>query len=145
ANRDFNNQMFTDENMVLPLASAIQKEVSQVKYAVVTTHRNEHVLTYGEKKLKKHGYTVSEHFFDMFSWKFINGSPSTALPDVNAIVLTQSAAKALFGNDDPINKIVKVDKDYDAKVTAIVEDVPGNSTFQFDFINTFNYSNDFLS
>src|SRR6185503_18824821 len=112
ANRDFNNQMFTDENMVLPLASAIQKEVSQVKYAVVTTHRQEHILTYGEKKLKKEGYTVSEHFFNMFSWKFINGNASTALPDVNAIVLTQSMAKALFGNDDPINKVVKVDKDY---------------------------------
>ena len=145
ANRDFNNQMFTDQNMVLPLASTIQKDVSQVKYAVVTTHRQQHILTYGEKKLKKDGYTVSEHFFDMFSWKFINGNASTALPDVNAIVLTQSAAKALFGNDDPINKIVRVDKDYDAKVTAIVEDVPGNSTFQFDFINTFNYSNGFLS
>lgn len=145
ANRDFNNQKFTDENMVLPLASAIQKEVSQVKYAVVTTHRQPHILTYGEKKLKKEGYTVSEHFFDMFSWKFINGNVSTALPDVNAIVLTESAAKALFGNDEPINKIVRVDKDYDARVTAVVEDVPGNSTFQFDFINTFNYSNGFLS
>jgi ABC-type antimicrobial peptide transport system permease subunit len=145
ANRDFNNQMFTDENMVLPLASTIEKSIPQIKQAVVATHRQQHILTYGEKKLKKNGYTVSEHFFDMFSWKFIYGNASTALPDANAIVLTQSAAKALFGNDDPINKVVRVDKDYDAKVTAIVEDVPGNSTFQFDFINTFNYSNDFLS
>ena len=145
ANRDFNNQMFTDQNMVLPLASTIQKEISQVKHAVVTTHRQSHILTYGDKKLKKDGYTVSDRFFDMFSWKFIQGNPSTALPDVNAIVLTQSTAKALFGNDDPINKVVKVDKDYDARVTAIVEDVPGNSTLQFDFINTFNYANGFLS
>jgi ABC-type antimicrobial peptide transport system permease subunit len=145
ANRDFNNQMFTDENMVLPLASTIQKDISQIKHAVVTTHRQSHILTYGEKKLKKDGYTVSEHFFDIFSWKFIYGNASTALPDVNAIVLTKSTAKALFGNDDPINKVVRVDKDYDAKVTAIVEDVPGNSTLQFDFINTFNYANGFLS
>ncbi len=145
ANRDFNNQMFTDENMVLPLASTIQKQISQIKYAVVATHRQPHILTYGENKLKKEGYTVSEHFFDMFSWKFMIGSPSTALPDVNSIVLTQSTAKALFGNDNPINKVVKVDKDYDARVTAIVGDVPGNSTLQFDFINTFNYSNGYLS
>jgi putative ABC transport system permease protein len=145
ANRDFNNQMFTDQNMVLPLASTIAKSIPQIKQAVVTTHQQQHILTYGEKKLKKNGYTVSAHFFDMFSWKFIYGNASTALPDVNAIVLTRSTAKALFGNDDPINKIVKVDKDYDAKVTAIVEDVPGNSTLQFDFINTFNYANGFLS
>src|SRR5204863_5321607 len=41
-------------------------------------------------------------------------------------------------------KVVRVDNEYDAKVTAIVADVPGNSTFQFDFINAFNYSGDNL-
>ena len=144
ANRDFNNQVFTDENMVLPLASTIEKQIPQIKKAVVTTHRQPHILTYGENKLKKEGYTVSEGFFDMFSWQFINGSPATALPDAYSIVLTRSSAKALFGNDNPINKIIKVDNEYDAKVTGIVADVPGNSTFQFDFINAFNYNNDFL-
>jgi len=144
ANRDFNNQMFTDENMVLPLASSIENSISQIKHAIVTTHRQPHILTYGDAKLKKEGYTVNEHFFDMFSWKFIKGNAATALPDAYSIVLTKSAAKALFGNDDPINKIIKVDNEYDAKVTAIVADVPGNSTFQFDFINAFNYNNDFL-
>ena len=144
ANRNFNNQIFTDENMVLPFASEIEKNIAQVKHAVVTTNRQSRVLTYGDAKLKKEGYTVSEHFFDMFSWKFIKGNAATALPDAYSMVLTQSAAKSLFGNDDPINKIIKVDNDYDAKVTAIVADVPGNSTLQFDFINAFNYSNDFL-
>src|SRR6185369_16863631 len=47
ANRDFNNQVFTDENMVLPFAQSIQQQVPQVKYAVVTTHRQPHILTYG--------------------------------------------------------------------------------------------------
>ena len=145
ANRDFNNQIFTDQNMVLPLASTIEKSIPQVENAVVTTHRQPHILKYGDKKLKKEGYTVSEHFFNMFSWKFVTGSPSTALPDAYAIVLTQSTAKSLFGNDDPINKIIKVDNEYEAKVTAIVEDVPGNSTFQFDFVNSFNYAGDYLS
>lgn len=144
ANRDFNNQVFTDENMVLPLAQSIQKEASQVKYAVVTTHQQQHVLTFGDVKLRKNGYTVGEHFFDMFSWKFIKGNAATALPDAYSIVLTASAAKALFGNAEPLNKVVKIDNEYDAKVTAIIADVPGNSTFQFDFVNSFNYSNDRL-
>src|SRR5919199_6942500 len=38
ANRDFNNQVFTDENMVLPLAKTIQEKLPQIKNAVVTTH-----------------------------------------------------------------------------------------------------------
>jgi ABC-type antimicrobial peptide transport system permease subunit len=144
ANRNFNNQVFTDQNMVLPLASTIKKQIPQIKNAVVTTHRQPHILNYGENKLKKEGYTVSEGFFDMFSWRFLNGTPANALPDAHSIVLTQSTAKALFGSDDPINKVIRVDNEYDAKVTAIVADVPGNSTLQFDFVNAFNYNNDFL-
>src|SRR5436190_1215835 len=145
ANRDFNNQVFTDQNMVLPLAKTIQEKLPQVKNAVVTTHRQPHILTYGDLKLKKEGYTVSEHFFDMFTWKFVTGNPASALPDAYSIVLTESTATALFGKDDPINKIIKVDNEYDAKVTAIVKDIPGNSSFQFDFVNSFNYSGNYLS
>ena len=143
AHRDFNNQVFTDQNMVLPLAQSIQKEIPQVKYASVVTYRQPHILTYGDKKLKQFGYTVSESFFKMFTFQFIKGSASTAIPDPYTLVLTQSAAKALFGNEDPVNKVVKIDNDYDAKVTAIVEDLPGNSTLQFDFVNAFNYNGDF--
>jgi putative ABC transport system permease protein len=145
AHRDFNNQVFTDQNMVLPLAKTLKEKLPQIKNAVVTTHRQSHVLTYGESRLKKQGYTVSDRFFDMFSWKFIKGNVATALPDAYSIVLTQSAATSLFGNADPINKIIKIDNEYDAKVTAIVADVQGNSTFQFDFINSFNYAGDYLS
>jgi putative ABC transport system permease protein len=144
ANRDFNNQVFTDDNMVLPLAKTLKEKLPQIKNAVVTTHQGSHILTYGEAKFKKQGFTVSDHFFDMFTWKFVEGNAASALPDAYSIVLTQSTSKALFGNADPINKIIKVDNDYDAKVTAVVADVPGNSSLQFDFINAFNYSNDYL-
>ena len=142
ATRNFNNQVFTDQNMVMPMAKTIQEEIPQVKNAVVTTHGQPHVLSYGEQKIKKEGYTVSERFFDMFSWKFVKGNAASAIQDAYSLVLTESSAKALFGNDDPINKIVKVDNEYDAKVTAVVADVPGNSSLQFDFINTFNYDGD---
>ncbi|CAN5628896.1 ABC transporter permease [soil metagenome] len=144
ANRDFNKQIFMDENMVLPLASEIEKNIPQISQAVVTTGTGTHILANGEVKLKKEGYTVSDHFFDIFSWKFVKGNAQSALPDAYSIVLTQSAAKALFGDADPINKTVRVDNEYNAKVTAIVEDVPGNSSLKFDFVNGFNYSNDYL-
>jgi ABC-type antimicrobial peptide transport system permease subunit len=142
ANRDFNNQLFTDENMVLPLAGAIKNASPQVEHAVIVTHRQPHVLKYGDNKLKKEGYRVSEHFFDMFSWKFIQGNTQTAMTDPSSIVLTKSAAKALFGNEDPINKVVKFANQDDLKVTAVVADVPGNSTFQFDYIVPFNPSDE---
>lgn len=142
AHRNFNNQVFTDRNMVMPLAQELEKVSPYVKNAVVATYRQPHIITYGEARLKKYGHTVSEHFFDMFSWKFIQGNAATALPDAYSIVLTQSAARSIFGEEDPVGKVVKMDNSYDSKVTAVVEDAPGNSTFQFDFINSFNYSGD---
>jgi predicted permease len=140
ANRDFNNQVFTDENMVLPLAKELKEKLPQIKSAVVTTHQQPIVITYGDLKIKKQGYTVSEHFFDMFSWKFVKGNVTTAITDPSSIVLTASTAKAIFGNNDPINKVLKLNNGHDAKVSAIVDDPPGNSTFQFDYVLPFNYS-----
>ncbi|HET9746477.1 MAG TPA: ABC transporter permease [Chitinophagaceae bacterium] len=142
ANRDFNNQVFTDENMVLPLAGSIKAAAPQVEHAVVTTHRQPRVLKYGDTKLNKDGYRVSDDFFKMFSWKFIKGDPKTAITDPSSMVLTRSAAKSLFGNEDPINKVIRYDNQTDFKVTAIVEDVPGNSSFQFDYIIPFNPSDE---
>ncbi|MEX6686516.1 ABC transporter permease [Danxiaibacter flavus] len=142
ANRDFNNQVFTDPNMVLPLAASLEKDVPQVKRAAVVTHRYPTVFTNGDVMLKKDGYTVSEHFFDMFTWKFIKGNAASALTDPSSIVLTQSTARALFGDADPMGKMLKIDNNSNAKVTAVVADVPGNSTFQFDYIRPFNYSSD---
>ena len=142
ANRNFNNQIYTDQNMVLPLASSIKAAIPQIEKAVVTTYRQSRILKFGDNKLKKEGYTTNEEFFTMFSWKFIKGNPLTAINDPSSIVLTRSTAKAFFGNDDPINKVLRIDNNRDAKVTAIVEDAPGNSTFQFDFITPFNPSSE---
>jgi len=140
ANRDFKNRVFTDYNMVLPMASALHGASPQIKNAVVATQSYDQILSIGDVKLKKGGYTVSDRFFEMFSWKFIKGNPATAISDPSAIVLTQSAAKAFFGDSDPMGKVIRVDNKEDAKVTAILQDPPGNSSFSFDFIRPFNYS-----
>lgn len=138
AHRNFNNTIFTDRSMVWPLAEEIEKNVPQVKKAVVTTYQGESVLTYGDKKIKQSGYEVGDGFFEIFTWKFIKGNAATALREPNSIVLTQSAARTFFGDDDPVGKMLKKDNDVNAKVVAIVEDVPNNSSFQFDWIAPFN-------
>ena len=140
AHRDFNNQIFTDENMVLPLAKAIETGSPQVKNAVVTTHRQSFVITYADTRLKQMGYIVSEHFFDLFSWRFVKGNATTALNDPSSIILTESASKALFGTGDPLDKTVRINNNHEAKVAAIVADPPSNSTLLFDCIMPFNYS-----
>ncbi|MDO6431623.1 ABC transporter permease [Flavitalea sp. BT771] len=140
ANRDFKNHVFTDKNMVFPLAKSLNSGFSNIKYAVEMTYPEDHIFQYGETKVKKNGYTVSEHFFDVFTWKFLRGDAATAITAPNSIVLTESAARAFFGKEDPVNKILRVDNDVNMKVTGVVADPPDNSTFKFDFVRLFNYS-----
>ena len=61
------------------------------------------------------------------------------MKDPYSIVLTESTAKALFGNEDPINKTVRYDNKNDLKVTGILKDIPANSTLQFNFLVPFSY------
>jgi ABC-type antimicrobial peptide transport system permease subunit len=52
-----------------------------------------------------------------------------ALRDPSSILLCESLAKALFGNSDPINKIIRLDNRQDLKVAGVYEDLPQNTTF----------------
>lgn len=139
ANRDFKNRVFTDYNMVLPMARELQHADPLIENATVTTQNYDLLLHVNDTKIRKGGMTVGDHFFDIFSWKFLKGTPVSALNDPSSIVLTASAAQALFGNEDPVNKTIRIiEEKRDVKVTAILADPPGNSAFQFDFLRPFN-------
>lgn len=139
ANRDFKNQVFTDRSMVLPLARELENSSPQIKHAVVTTYQQQNLLAYNNNKIKQSGYIVSEYFFDIFSWQFVRGNAATALKDPNSVVLSENAAMVFFGNEDPLHKVLTVDNNRAVKVSAVVKNPPGNSTFQFDWIMPFNY------
>lgn len=85
------------------------------------------------------GFYATPSFFDVLSFKLKRGNPRTALGDPGAIVLTESAAKKLFGDVDPINKTINVENNPDFKVgliTGIVEDPPMNSHLYFEALSS---------
>jgi len=77
-------------------------------------------------------------FFDVFTFKAVEGDLKAALDRPNTIVLTKKAASRYFKPDeDPLGKIIEVAggwSDGSFEVTAIIEDVPGNSHFNFQFV-----------
>ncbi|HTI94644.1 MAG TPA: ABC transporter permease [Puia sp.] len=124
----------------LPLAAAIKNDVPGVKYIAQTDWFIPRSLVVGDKKVYLHGGSAGEDFFNIFQFPFIKGNASSVLKDPSSIVLTQSTAKALFGDEDPVGRTIRIDNDYNAKVTGVLKDLPGNSSFQFGFIIPFNYS-----
>jgi len=77
-------------------------------------------------------YCADETVFDVFSHRFIKGSPKTALENPGDIVLTKRLADKYFGDEDPVGKIIRTREGYELKVTAVIEDLPDNSHLKYD-------------
>jgi len=79
-------------------------------------------------------FMVDPSFCDIFTFPANKGLPSQALKDPKNIVVTQPMADKLFGKNDPIGKVIIVDRDFEFTVAAVVNDVPRNSHIHFDFL-----------
>ncbi len=102
---------------------------SDFKYVLQSSWNSQHTLAYGEKKLLKQGMFFERQAPDMLSLKILKGT-ADGLKEMNSIMLSESVAKAYFGNEDPINKILRLDNKADVKVTAVFEDLPYNTFFR---------------
>ena len=121
-------------------APAMQREIPEVTKItrVFPTWGNTWLVNYGNKKITEDKFfRVDSSFFDVFTFPFVKGNAGTALKDVNSIVITESAAKRYFGNEDPIGKVIKLDPSGDMMVSGVIKDVPFNAHFHFDFLGSF--------
>jgi putative ABC transport system permease protein len=135
----FNSEKNTQISVMLPLYDELKNNYPEIKRASRMDWGNYHSLIVGNKKFNKSGHYVDPDFLEMFSFPLVKGNVKTVLRDPNSIVITESLAKAIFGNEDPMGKIIRIDNKYDILVTGIARDVPQNSTFQFDFLAPFEF------
>jgi putative ABC transport system permease protein len=82
-------------------------------------------------------------FFDVFSFKVIQGNGKTSLTEPNSIVLTESTANKLFGKENPIGKTIEFigsneNPRLNYTISAIIKDIPENSSIKFNGIVSFN-------
>ncbi|HEY4196008.1 MAG TPA: ABC transporter permease [Mucilaginibacter sp.] len=130
----------TQQAVSLPIADVLRKDYPEVKYVAESDWMGQHDLLVGNKKIYMNGAAIGSDFLRMFQYPLIKGNVNTVLKDAYSIVLTESTAKALFGDADPIDKTVRIDNQHDVKVTGIMKDVPKNSSLQFNFLLPFSYS-----
>jgi putative ABC transport system permease protein len=134
-----NGQVYTQKSVSYPLADVLKRDIPEIKYVARTDWMGSHSLVAGDKKLYTAGAMAGSDFLKIFQYPLLKGNADIVLKDMYSIVLTQSTANALFGNDDPINKTVRIDNTHDLKVTGIIKDVPTNSSLQFNYIVPFEY------
>src|SRR6186713_3633999 len=106
---------------------AIQNQVRIMKDNNLISYNN---ISFNETNI----YLADKNFFNFFDFQLVKGDTATVLKDPNSIVLTETAAKKYFGNEDPIGKTLEFNKQQQLKVTGIAADVPLNSHLQFDMV-----------
>jgi putative ABC transport system permease protein len=87
---------------------------------------------------EKKFYFADSSFFQVFSFKLLQGNPDKALTEPNSVILTQSSARKYFGTEDIIGKTITVNNKTEYKITGLMEDLPSNSMIQFDFLGSFS-------
>lgn len=132
-NQTFDGHRGTQQSLPFPLAEELKAKFPDLKGVAMCDWGENHSLMYKEKKISKSGHFIGEDAMAMFTFDILNGDRN-ALHDPYSIVLTDETARILFGTEDPIGKIVKMDNATNLKVTAVVKKQPRNSTLTFDYL-----------
>jgi putative ABC transport system permease protein len=133
-----NNGVINTRNEVcIPLAAALKNDIPEIAHVALGFGSGGGTLRVGDKILSLNNVMGSEDFLNIFQYPLLKGNANEVLKDPSSIVITESTAKALFGDADPINKIIRLDGARNVEVTGVLKDIPANSTFRFDYITTF--------
>jgi ABC-type antimicrobial peptide transport system permease subunit len=124
----FNNEISSQWSQPYPLANELRTQYADFEYVSLTSWNYNHFLHYKEERYSKPGMFVEPEFLRLISLKMKQGSLD-ALRDPQALILSESVARTMFGTDDPVGKTIRIDASYDAVVTGIYEDIPRNNYF----------------
>jgi putative ABC transport system permease protein len=125
---DNDGKMSTGPAVCMPIGDELRRKFgSDFKHISMTSWNFGHVLAVGDKKITAEGMWVESNFPTMFSVKMLKGAIN-ALSDPSAIFINASLAKTLFGDADPIDKLLRLDNKDNYKVAGVFEDFPQNTT-----------------
>ena len=127
-------------SMVAPSISQVAPEVERWVRLYEPTRYNPVVISYQNNTFLEESFFYADStFFDLFTFDFIAGDPNTALHRPNSLVLPQSTAVKLFGTENAVGETVEArifNTQYNFEVTGVIEDVPPNSHFTFDYLGS---------
>lgn len=126
----YNGNINTTESNSIPLAVALRAEYGQYfDEVVVSSFGGERTLRYNENSVIKRGYFMEKGGNEILDLQIVKGAPAFPLDPIS-ILLNEKTASALFGTEDPLDKIVKIDNKISLKVAGVYKNIPANSNFR---------------
>jgi len=127
--RIMNGEIVSDRGVTVPLATELRTHYAgDFRYVALASRFEDQVLTAGDKKIGRQGVWAEPDLPEMLTLKMQKGSRD-GLKDPSSILLTTSLARTLFGDNDPLNKTIRIDSQWEVKVAGVFEDLPYNTLF----------------
>jgi len=119
------------------IGRVVGEQIPEVESSVRFMFRENRLLEWNEKVITVNRFAWADKtMFDVFTFNLIQGNPQTVLKDPYSLVVTESIAQRLFGEENPVGKTVHYNNQYDYKITGVMENV-GNFHLPFDVLASF--------
>jgi len=119
-----------------PLGPALKDEVPEIEDFCRIEPSNR-TLKWKEDTYTERGIYADLSFFEFFNFPVISHLGDSIFHGLNCIAITERLAKKLFGDEEPLGKIISGGSETEFMVTALLADVPQNSHLQFDYVIPF--------
>ena len=133
-----NGQVFPVAVTPTALSGALKQEVSQIERSTRFAFFSL-TMKHGDNSFTEGVAMADPDFFDMFTVRFLQGDPTSALAAPHSMVLTRDAARRYFGDENAMGKILSVENRDNFVVTGIIENIPHNSHLKFELLAPFAY------
>jgi len=116
-----------------PLSGVLPTEVPEVESVtrVIDYGRWTYTMPDGRKFSGSKTFAVDPEFLGIFSFGLMKGDGNNALTESYSVVITETQARKMFGDEDPLGQVVRLGRQ-DVKITGVIRDVPTGSHLQFD-------------
>ena len=122
-----------------PFGIFLKNDFKQIKKMTVLLPNGNIAFRYDDKLFYENDcYFADEYLFDVFKVDVVKGNPKTALVDPYSVMLKEDVAKKYFGNEDPINKMIRLDNQLNCKVTGVYKAFPSNAHLHPAIMISFN-------
>ena len=138
----YDGTTFTFDATPGPLAQGMKAEIPGIKNTARSTE-NTLLFSLGDKSIYEHGNYVDSNLFPMLQLSFIKGKAANAFRQLHSVVISKKMAEKFFGSTDVIDKTLKVNNQHEYVVTGVIQDLPENVSFKFDWLAPFQiYENE---
>jgi len=143
-NQHVNGVSYTIGTSPEPMGNAIKAEIPGIKNTMRKSWNMGELFVLGDKSINEEGAYADPSIFSMLTLPFVYGNPNDAFKETHSVVISETMATKFFGNADPVGKtiVLNAKENYSVDgtfmITGVFKDLPANSTFQFQWLSSFD-------